>query len=133
MRYHDWQIRFAAFVATRQAMPFAWGSNDCCTFAADCVLAITGADVATSEQRSQKTALEAARLLEELGGVEGAAGAAMGIPISPMMAQVGDVVLVDADGRDMLAVCNGSTCMAPGPDGLVHIGMASARKCWRVG
>lgn len=132
MRYHDWQIRFAAFVAARQTMPFAWGANDCCTFAADCILAITGVDVALSEQRQQSSALQAARLLKTVGGVAGAATSALGEPMPALMAQVGDVVLADAAGRDMLAICNGATCMAPGPAGLVHISMATARKCWRV-
>lgn len=132
MRHHDWQIRYESFVRSRQDMPFAWGANDCCTFVADCVLALTGEDVATPEQRAQTTEMDAARLLKKFGGVRAIATAALGAPISPLLATVGDVVLVDSDGRDMLAICNGGTCIAPGPLGLVHLGMDQAKAAWRV-
>ncbi|MBK5203870.1 MAG: hypothetical protein JJD98_00225 [Polaromonas sp.] len=131
-RLHDWQICYERFVSERQNMPFAWGSNDCCTFAADCVLALTGADVALPELRTHTTELQAARLLKKHGGVAGIATTALGEPIAALLANVGDVVLTDMGGGDTLAICNGSSCMAPGPHGLVHLGMDTARACWRV-
>ena len=132
MRKQLWQLEFERFVAARQAMPFAWGSNDCATFAADCVLAITGVDVALPALRTHSTELQAARLLKKHGGVAGIATAALGAPVPVLTAQIGDVVLADAAGHDMLAICNGSTLMAPGPNGLVHLGLDQARQCWRV-
>ena len=36
----------ARFIEERRRMPFTWGSNDCCLFAADWVLAATGRDIA---------------------------------------------------------------------------------------
>lgn len=132
MRKHLWQIEFERFVAARQNLPFAWGSNDCAVFAADCVLAITGVDVALPALRAHTTELQAARLLKKYGGVVGIATAALGAPVPVLTAQIGDVVLADAAGRDMLAICNGSTLIAPGPEGLVHLGMGRARVCWRV-
>lgn len=132
-RYHDWQIRFERFVRERAALPFAWGTHDCAIFAADCVQTLTGTDVALPELRTHTTELQAARLLKKHGGVAGIAAAALGEPIAPLLANVGDVVLTDMGGGDMLAICNGGTCMAPGPTGLVHVGMDTARACWRVG
>ena len=128
----DWQLRFEAFVAARQATPFAWGSNDCATFAADCVQALTGIDPAPKGLREHRTDLQAARTLQQHGGLVGIATAALGAPVSALQAQVGDVVLSKAGVRDMLAICNGATCIAPGPVGLVHLGMSTASLCWRV-
>lgn len=132
MKYYDWQIRFESFMRERQSMPFEWGVNDCCTFAADCVLALTGVDPALPELREHKTEIQAARLLKQHGGVRGIATAALGEPSPISMAQIGDVVLASSDGRDMLAICNGSSYVSPGPGGLVHESISLATICWRV-
>ena len=131
-KLQDWQLRFEAFIKERQTMPFKWGVNDCAVFAADCVQALTGVDVALPELRTHTSELQAARLLKKHGGVQGIATAAMGQSVNVLQANVGDVVLTESEGRDMLAICNGGTCIAPGPLGLVHLGMDSARLCWRV-
>ena len=130
-RLHSWQTTYAEFMASRLSMPFAWGSNDCAHFAGACVRAITGVDVIADTFRGYTTELQAARLIKDHGGVVGIATAALGEPVSTLFANVGDVVLCSADGRDMLAICNGSTAMAPGPLGLVAVAMGD--KCWRVG
>lgn len=131
-RKHDWQLCLEAFVHERKSMPFAWGTNDCTIFAADCVQALTGVDVVPAEARGYTTERQAARILKERGGLIGIATAAMGEPLPPLLAGIGDVVLSKAGAHDMLAICNGGTCIAPGPDGLVHLGMATATMCWRV-
>jgi hypothetical protein len=33
----------------------------------------------------------------------------------------------------MLAVCNGATALAPGPQGLVSLSLAQVSHAWRVG
>jgi hypothetical protein len=130
MRKHDWQTRMESFVRERQCMPFEWGTNDCAVFAAAFVHAITGVDFAPA--RRHKTELQAARELKKRGGLIGIATAALGDPLPPLMAAVGDVVLSKAGERDMLAICNGATCMAPGPHGIAYLSMATASMCWRV-
>lgn len=131
-KLQDWQVRFEAFIAQRNAAPFAWGKNDCAIFAADCVHAITGRDVALPALRKHKTELQAARLLRRHGGVLGIATAALGQPAPANTAAVGDVVLAKVGGRDMLAICNGDTFIAPGPHGLGVLPMSDATLCWRV-
>lgn len=132
-KFNDWQVRYAAFIAQRQPMPFAWGSNDCAIFAADCVLALTGVDVALPELRQHSTDLQAARALKDHGGLVGIATAALGAPVTAAYAQIGDVVLSKAGIRDMLAICNGGTAVAPGPAGLVHLPLDLYAMCWRIG
>jgi len=44
MRYPDWPHRLNEFVVAATKREFRWAEHDCCTFAADAVLAITGVD-----------------------------------------------------------------------------------------
>ena len=129
MKYYDWQIRLEAFLRARQSVPFAWGTNDCVIFAADCVQALTGVDHVPPKLRGASL-LQSARILKERGGVIALAAAALGEPLPAAFAQIGDVVLCKAGDQDMLGICNGSTALAPGPDGLVSVALGAL--CWRT-
>lgn len=133
-RVADWPERLNALLAERYAMPFAWGGNDCCLFAADDVRALTGFDLAAGLRGQYSTPEEAARLLEEEGGIVALATAMLGQPRElPLLAQRGDVVCVEMAGRLSLGVVagNGQWC-APGPDGLVFRPMAEVLHVWEV-
>jgi hypothetical protein len=131
-RTPDWQNRFEVFIAARRAQSFQWGINDCATFAADCVMAITGTDPAPTGLRLHKTQKQAHRALQRHGGLRSIATAALGQPVPAVQANVGDVVLAKAGKRDMLAICNGTTLFAPSAHGLATLAMADATLCWRV-
>ena len=138
-RLRDWQLRYEAFILSRFATPFAWGTNDCCTFAADCVRALTGVDVAPPALRLHRTQAQAAAALAAHGGIKRIACAALGESLPINAANVGDVVLVkmrDASGavQKALAIyCNGRIAHAPSALGLVPVSMDDAICCWRVG
>jgi hypothetical protein len=132
IRLPDWQQRMEAFIALRMAMPFAWGANDCATFAADCVQAITGHDPAPVGLRKHTTAKQAYRAMARHGGLAGIAQAALGEPVPALLAGVGDVVLVTAGKREAFAICNGSTALAPSAHGLVSVPLQGARYAWRL-
>ena len=131
MRHPDWQLKFAAYTAARQAMPFTWGTNDCALFAVGVVKAMTGIDHAVGI-RGYKTALGAAKRVEKLGGLFAIATKALGAAVSPLQAGVGDVVLCDNEGRELLAVCNGTTALCPGAAGLTTIDINAAKAAWKV-
>lgn len=131
-RLQDWQIRFEAFMAERANTPFAWGTNDCCIFAADCIQAITGTDPAPEYLRKHRTEKQALRALKSHGGILGIATSVLGQSEPASMACIGDIVLATSAGRDMLAVCNGSSYVSPGPVGLVYESINLATICWRV-
>jgi len=126
-----WLARFHALVAQRLRTPFAWGTHDCCLWAADCVRAISGQDPATGLRGSYSDAAGAARLVTQLGGLH-ALGSRAGPSIRPLMAGVGDVGLVDHDGRQTLAVCIGTGWLAPAKDGLAVLPLAHALTAWKV-
>lgn len=132
MRLQDWQTRYADLCRARMGAPFVWGSHDCCLWAADVVLSLTGVDHAADWRGTYDSAAGGARLVAELGGVREIATRALGAAISPRMAGVGDLVLVEQDGREMLAVCNGVEALAVGPSGLELVGMGAVLAAWRV-
>ena len=135
-RLPDWPLRLEALLAARATQPFAWGSQDCATFAADAVQALTGVDVAPPHLRQHRHARAALRSLRRHGGLHGIAQAALGTPIAPALAGVGDVLLTLPSAQShhpMLALCNGASAIAPGPQGLVSLGLGHVSHAWRVG
>lgn len=132
-RLPDWQLRLEEFVRRRRKAPFSWGDNNCCLFAADFVLATTGTDLAPEMRGTCPSTKQALRYLRKHGGVEGLATAALGAPVSPRLATVGDVVAIRTGNRVSLAICNGATAMAPTRHGVCHVAMREAVAAWRVG
>lgn len=129
-RFRDWQSRIAEFVASRERAPFVWGSNDCALFACDAIAAISGHDPA-ADVRGYKTERGAARVIKRLGGMRQIGASRFGAPIRPLQAQIGDVGLVDVEGRESFALCGGACWLAPGPHGLQRLGSSSVVLAWR--
>lgn len=126
-----WRRRFDALVRDRMNRPFAWGTHDCCMWAADCVLAITGTDPAAAYRGSYSTEAEAMALLDSLGGLE-AIGAMAGPACPALTARIGDIGIVSGSGAQTLGVCIGTGWLAPAAAGLAHLPLTSARRAWRV-
>jgi hypothetical protein len=131
MRLADWQTRFSDFGKARASMPFAWGSNDCCSFAATAVEALTGRNPMVGVE-PYTSEIGAAKMIARAGGLRALASQYLGEPVSPLMAGVGDVVLVMNEGREMLAICNGVNAMAPAESGMVALGMSAATAAWKI-
>ena len=92
MRQQNWAIALQNQISEFNEKPFAWGTHDCFTFAADCVLAMTGEDKMAKRRGKYKTELGANKMLKKIGGVEKAITSELGEPIDPKLAQRGDVV-----------------------------------------
>lgn len=132
-RLRTWQSALDALLSARLNAPFVWGQHDCCLFAADAVLAITGQDLAASLRGTYATEEEAAALVQSLGGVAALVTARLGDPMPSALARPGDVGLVEIDGRQSLAVCIGRHWQAPGPDGLRVLPRSMVLQAWGVG
>ncbi len=132
-RRKDWPSRFAALVEEARLRPFEWGVHDCCLWAADSVLALTGVDHALGLRGTYADALAARRVLDALGGYAGAAALA-GPEIAPALAGAGDVGLVASGAEDgvSLGVCTGIEWLCVGDAGLLRFPLASAQRAWRV-
>lgn len=131
-RLRDWQSRLADCLAERMALPFAWGSQDCVMFAADCAAAMTGEDPAAGVRGSYRSATGAARVLKDRGGLAAIAADALGPEVGALMAQPGDIGLVANSGQPCLAVWAGASWYAPGPDGLAQFPLEEALHVWRL-
>ena len=136
MKPHDAIEKLECFEASKRLLAFKWGENDCCLFAADWVLALTGADHAESLRGKYATALAAYRLLGPrgvAGQIEDAATRSGWSEIPPLTAQRGDVAIVDdGKGRDCLAVCVNGGFIAPGKNNMVRVPYAKAKRAWRI-
>jgi hypothetical protein len=132
-RLPDWQERFSVFVQSRQAIPFAWGTNDCCTFAASCVQAITGHNPLPAHFVGHTTRLRATRVLLVHGGLANAVTGVLGPSINPLFSQIGDVILLNPQDGPLLGICNGSVVFAPSANGLVLLPLTDATAAWRIG
>jgi hypothetical protein len=133
-RLPDWPQRLAALVEARRDAPFAWGRHDCGLFAADAVLACTGTDPAAELRGTYATEAEAEAMLAPLGGlyglmraIEARRGTAM---IPPALAQRGDTVMIPVGNELAVGVVLGAEVAVPGPDGLVFLPLADARRAW---
>lgn len=138
-RHQDWPNRLERFIASRKDAAFEWGKNDCCLFACDAIAELTGMDPAAPTFRgTYDTALGAARLLNDHGGVEKIAETVTTmhdfaeLP-TPMLAQRGDLVLVDTESEGpALGICVGAEAAITGPQSLTFIPVGRCRRAWRI-
>lgn len=119
-----------AYIGARMRAPFAWGANDCVTFAAGAVRAQTGRDPLGAIAARWSTARGAAHVLRKFGGMEAAVSSVLP-PIAPAMAARGDVAgWLDAQGRLQLAIVEGQTLVGPGEAGIVRLSRSAMVKAW---
>jgi len=130
-----------AFIAARRARPFVYFEQDCGHIAADWVLEKTGIDpladlrVPADKPRSL---LALMRRVRADGGMAAVATERLGLPIPPLLAQRGDIVLVKS-GRPIgrvsgftFGICTGSNVVVPDSAGLVFWPISTGVHAWRV-
>lgn len=120
------------FIGERRLVPYAWGTNDCVTFAADAVVAINGTDPLGDLRGTWSTEAEAMAVLEAQGGLIAAMDARFPRRAKEF-AKRGDLALIkDANGQPSLGVCVGQSAAAPGPEEMMLTPMTKARIVWEV-
>lgn len=68
MKLDNWEIALETIVTGRMETPFEYGTHDCCLFAADCVLAISGVDIAEAYRGKYTDAVSAFALIQTVTG-----------------------------------------------------------------
>lgn len=131
-RLADWTRRLSTLMLARADEPFAWGPNDCASFAADAAQALRGEDVLAELRGQRRTALAARRQIEAGGGIPAALARAGLEEIVPALAQRGDLLWLPQGDDHVLAVCWGELAAAPGPAGLGFVPATDAVRAWRV-
>lgn len=145
MRLDHWEISLDKLIAERLDAPFEYGAHDCCLFAADAVLAITGIDIASPDYRGKyNDAASAFALIETITGgttVEDAMDHAMqshefvtALP-SVLYAQRGDIVSCVRGEGIMLGVVglSGTSAWLTDVDGLKKIPVQQCKRAWHIG
>lgn len=128
MRREDWPERLNDFIDARRDMPFAWGENDCSSFAVGALVAMTGERPPVPTAANER---DAARLLLD-APLRVRADELYGPAIMPSLAQRGDLVLMDLFGRPTLGVSLGDGIAAPGADGVIVFPLSAAVAAWRI-
>lgn len=140
IRLENWVTILDEYLKMKENSPFALGVNDCCLFAADAVLAITGVDMAMAFRGKYSNESGAVRAMKKYAG--GGVRELMhrmakenDLPeVQPLMLSRGSVALIDSDGRDSLGVINltGMHVSAPSIAGVVHIPINRAITGWLI-
>ena len=133
MRLHDWPERLSAAIAAAAGTPFDYGQHDCCLFAADCVLAVTGVDLAADWRGRYGT--EASGLkLAKVRSVAQLAGRYFQ-EVEPVFAHRGDLAVAPLGRRGRLArvpllfVVDGPLLRTYGAAAIPRV---HATRAWRV-
>jgi len=139
MRVEGWEHRLADLIVSAQTRDFAYGTWDCCLFAAAAIQALTAQDVSANFRGRCVDEDTCNQMLAGEGGVASLAArlaAECGFErIPPLMAQRGDIVLGQIRGRDTLGVCVGNrVAFAMAPRGLDTVPITSRliAGAWRV-
>lgn len=130
-RKPGWESRLFALISARQNTQFQWGVQDCCTWAADCIHAVTGdRPPLPTGYHDLRGAL---RAIEPFGSIEAGFSGWLGDPIDPRLAQRGDPVLLDQPGLGAtMGVLLGTEVLLAGPDGLVRLPASAIQKAWHL-
>jgi hypothetical protein len=149
-RATNWQTLLHEFLVDRARMPFAWGGNDCCTFPADAIKAMTGEDIAAAFRGAYTGEAGAWAAVMRMAGGSGDPATAVadaaawcaakaGMPewmhagkAAPLLAQRGDLVVLPESGRLIAGIVhlNGSAVAAVGAAGLKLLPLMDVQRAW---
>ena len=134
MRHHDWQERYHAAIKNAQLVPFTWGVHDCITFAAYMVDAIsdTAVTVRMRERYSWTSEAEARALIEKAGSLRTLIEEFMGEAVPWAQTTLGDAVLAIQNGKEIVAIHDGSNLIAPDAVGIAGVPLSCAVVGWRI-
>ena len=140
-RLPQWDtVLLPQYVRSRAKLPFTWGENDCCLFAAGAIQAITGTDIATDFRTGYKTEAQAFALVKKLTGGTTAADAAAYCAASsglteyvyPLQAKRGDLVVLENDGRLIAGIVQDRYVVSVGEAGLMYLPITQVKRAWAV-
>lgn len=144
VRVEQWPTILAKFMEERRYAPFEWGSNDCCLFTGDAILAITGVDLAADFRGKYHDARGAFRAVKKFAGggieelvlkiTEEHGIEQIGLPF----VQRGDIVMADVvlpytlEVHPSLGIGVGINSMFVSERGLSAIPTLACRAAWKV-
>lgn len=142
-RTQHWATReFHAYLLESARTPFAWGSNDCCLYPANAILAFTGMDIAADFRGKYSDEQSAFALIESVTGGKTVADAAAHCATQhglqewpkPLFAQRGDLVVLQ-NGSNLIAGVvhlNGRHVVSMAHGGPVRLPITAVTRAWHV-
>jgi hypothetical protein len=140
-----WLTRaFNQFLLDSANTPFAWGSNDCCLFSANAILAVTGVDIADDFRGKYTDEASAFALVTTITRVakptvsDAAAHCAAKHGLveytHPLMAKRGDLVVISNGGTLICGVVhlNGREVVSISQKGVVRLPISNVVRSWGV-
>lgn len=134
LRQMGWRTALHECVEASRREQFAWGRFDCAIFAADCIRAMTGEDIASSFRGTYADSKGAVRVLKKAGFNDLPAMAEYHFDeIAPIMAQDGDIAALESDETGWtLGVFIGERVISRGVEGLGTIDRSRVSRAFRV-
>jgi hypothetical protein len=128
-RLPNWQSELSDYISSVEYMPFRWGKNDCVTFAANAVRAMTGVDPIEG-YRDYSTEAESKIVTARAGyrnHVDGVKEKFKKIPVA--LAMPGDIAVLE---KHSLGIVQGMSVFRPGPEGVVLSPLSDVKAVYRV-
>lgn len=131
MKIENWEIKLIDYIEATKLKKFKWGVNDCCSFVAGAVKAMTGVDFYKDYKGKYNDEETAMKALYDVSGYKTIAGMLNNKFEAKQinLAQRGDIVMND---QRAIGICLGSTSAFLTKDGLIFIATHQCIKCWGV-
>lgn len=133
-RYPDWRERLHQLIESRHEAAFSWATNNGGFWAADCINAMTGVDVAADYRGSFVDELAVKAFLLAQGGLEAFVTGVLGEPLPGVLCVGdGDIVMAETTAGLCLGVCEGAHGIFVSDIGLTRIRLRRCTRAWKVG
>jgi hypothetical protein len=133
-RRSDWRTALHESVEASRREPFSWGRFDCAIFAADCIRAMTGEDIAASFRGTYSDAKSAVRVLKKAGFQDLVGMAEFHLEEIPAIsARDGDIAAFESDETGWtLGVFIGERVISRGLEALGTVDRSRVNRAFRV-
>jgi hypothetical protein len=135
VRDENWPKILDALLLEYREKPFEWGSNDCCLFAANVVLAYTGIDMGVRWRGKYDSKDSLEELLQGMTVEEIMEQVAedYNLPeIKPLQASRGDVVILESELGPALGIVTGAQSACTGHDGIAFRNNRHIKRAWKI-
>lgn len=140
-KLQDWPLKLAEFFESRSKTPFKWGQNDCITFPARALEAMTGHNYVLQNKNegrgyTSKTSAEEMLSTHFDNKIENVFTHFLGEPRTDIAyAHKGDIVILEHNNEVVGGVIDntGRRIVCAGPKGSVRLPKRVALMFWRVG
>lgn len=134
MKRTDWVARLWETLEARRQLPFEWAgrheSQDCCTFVAACLDAMTDGNYLDELLTHYSDEASALAYIEANGGLEATLSKHLGEPKRVSFMGMGDVALVSVGGRELAGICVRDCIVVAGENGIGRLPRKTALRCW---